>query len=502
MYAQIEKPKGHKGRAVASTVTQKKSNVKQGFGFVDNRPETIIQRAPMNVEVTWGVTHLVKKTDGSLLGRGNYTDNEIGKKGELISGEKLLIDDDKIFRSRRGANQENTVNRERNNNSVPTTIWYHVLNSRNEDVAAQKLYIRSGTFTKSDKSDNFGAKHPLNETQVKDTRATSKYGQAAEEALGSYDLDVEIEELLSQVRAAPTKVFFDNRPEFNNWTPEDLQTLPIENIIDKETQMLDTHVPLYHGQNLSHWANTYFINAFMQKAYTDPELTDKIWLRNPFDSQKLRFQSVADRAKYLSDSGEQLDVSSGKTDNDPNKARVLLSTNPSLMQNSDEDAMESTADFVYSNMSVLKPSETNALTSLFEKINQKELGEKYTLEIDSLVQEHLSMENTRGVLFQILIPHHEVRDLVYISGKNGVRDQSNLDSLKTLIGMQLGTKDNPVNKNTLQARILMDPLMDPRRKTGVKIIPYFDKKPEVQRAIRVVMKSIDQMVSALLRSFE
>ena len=44
MYEQVEKPKENKSRAVANFVTQKKSDVKQGFGFVDNRPEAIIQR--------------------------------------------------------------------------------------------------------------------------------------------------------------------------------------------------------------------------------------------------------------------------------------------------------------------------------------------------------------------------------------------------------------------------------------------------------------------------
>jgi len=37
MYAQKEKPKENKSRAVANSVGQKKSNVKQGFGFIDNR---------------------------------------------------------------------------------------------------------------------------------------------------------------------------------------------------------------------------------------------------------------------------------------------------------------------------------------------------------------------------------------------------------------------------------------------------------------------------------
>ncbi|MFT6777238.1 MAG: hypothetical protein ACJAV1_001155 [Paraglaciecola sp.] len=44
MYAQVEKPKENKSGAVANSVAQKKRNVKQGFGFVDNRPERITQR--------------------------------------------------------------------------------------------------------------------------------------------------------------------------------------------------------------------------------------------------------------------------------------------------------------------------------------------------------------------------------------------------------------------------------------------------------------------------
>ena len=41
MYAQMEKPKENKSRAVANSVAQKKNNGKQGFGFADNRPEVV-----------------------------------------------------------------------------------------------------------------------------------------------------------------------------------------------------------------------------------------------------------------------------------------------------------------------------------------------------------------------------------------------------------------------------------------------------------------------------
>ena len=48
MYQQAEKPKENKSRAVANSVSQKKSTTKEGFGFVDNRPGTIAQRKVVN----------------------------------------------------------------------------------------------------------------------------------------------------------------------------------------------------------------------------------------------------------------------------------------------------------------------------------------------------------------------------------------------------------------------------------------------------------------------
>lgn len=44
MYAQVAKPKEDKSRAIANSVALKKSSVKQGFGFVDNRPVVAVQR--------------------------------------------------------------------------------------------------------------------------------------------------------------------------------------------------------------------------------------------------------------------------------------------------------------------------------------------------------------------------------------------------------------------------------------------------------------------------
>jgi hypothetical protein len=44
MYQQVEKPKENNSRAVANSIAQKKSNVKQAGRLVDNRPQAIVQR--------------------------------------------------------------------------------------------------------------------------------------------------------------------------------------------------------------------------------------------------------------------------------------------------------------------------------------------------------------------------------------------------------------------------------------------------------------------------
>ena len=72
MYSQVEKPKENKSRAVANSVTQKKSNVKQGFGFVDNRQQSVAQMVVENGTIT-GSTITIQRTD--VNGTQVYEDN-------------------------------------------------------------------------------------------------------------------------------------------------------------------------------------------------------------------------------------------------------------------------------------------------------------------------------------------------------------------------------------------------------------------------------------------
>lgn len=87
MYVQKEKPKENKSRAVANSVGQKKSNVKQGFEFVDNRPEVIAQRKlqahtyVQGTDIHLGTMQPIKNYDYNgkfVLGRGEarYADTK------------------------------------------------------------------------------------------------------------------------------------------------------------------------------------------------------------------------------------------------------------------------------------------------------------------------------------------------------------------------------------------------------------------------------------------
>ncbi|MCJ8289614.1 MAG: hypothetical protein HRT58_03630 [Crocinitomicaceae bacterium] len=81
MYAQVEKPKENKSRAVANSVGQNKSYAGQGFGFVDNRTKafkarqhTMNDRVGMKIlQYTMTDREAVGVLDQLKLNMGNLT---------------------------------------------------------------------------------------------------------------------------------------------------------------------------------------------------------------------------------------------------------------------------------------------------------------------------------------------------------------------------------------------------------------------------------------------
>jgi len=105
-----------------------------------------VQRKPVAAEVVWDVTHVVTEMNESLLGNGDFDEGEIGAEGELTAGQIITIDDEDVFVSRRGPNQENPTVRRLDQASKPTKEWYRVLTLNDKDVRTQNLYVRAETI--------------------------------------------------------------------------------------------------------------------------------------------------------------------------------------------------------------------------------------------------------------------------------------------------------------------------------------------------------------------
>ena len=67
MYTQVEKTKENKSRGVANLVAQKKRTERQGFGFVDNRPEVIAQRKLQAMVNNYSDSHPIQKKENKSL---------------------------------------------------------------------------------------------------------------------------------------------------------------------------------------------------------------------------------------------------------------------------------------------------------------------------------------------------------------------------------------------------------------------------------------------------
>ena len=95
MYAQVEKPKENNSRAVANSVTQKKSNIKQSFEFVDNRSKA-------------NINNILQLNSMNNKGRG-VIQRAIGKKGLAAIGKGVAVEGQNIqkFIVKNAEQQEN-----------------------------------------------------------------------------------------------------------------------------------------------------------------------------------------------------------------------------------------------------------------------------------------------------------------------------------------------------------------------------------------------------------
>ena len=122
--------------------------------------ELPIQMTKKGASVTWGVTHVVEIVDDSLFGGENPLDNELPPSlgGQLMKGDKLVIDDAPVLISRRGANQEKVDKRTEDAKGNTVSKWVRVLKiipikGIERDLSDKKMYVRKETISIEEKSD-------------------------------------------------------------------------------------------------------------------------------------------------------------------------------------------------------------------------------------------------------------------------------------------------------------------------------------------------------------
>ena len=138
----LEKEADVMGQPASSWETQPKENsmlnsdVKVG--------SKVVQKRDRGAVVVWNVTHEVIPDEKSSL-FGDDSDSFKNEGRELYRGEKIVVDDEDIFQSRRGANQEISERRKSDQEGHLTNKWLK-LKDVNGSETSGKGYVREETI--------------------------------------------------------------------------------------------------------------------------------------------------------------------------------------------------------------------------------------------------------------------------------------------------------------------------------------------------------------------
>lgn len=305
-----------------------------------------------------------------------------------------------------------------------------------------------------------------------------------------------------ETRSGPTQHFINNlkNPSHKEYIQEYINVLPMKEILSKETELLNTHIPLYTATSKATYLVHSFTKIVMSLAYIDTVTkrlpTDITWFRNPLT--RLPKHIPLDSRTYLLKNDNVLD-------NKEMAAWNLISCNPSLFTNTLTDAMESTADYWWDDINVSCPILKDIVTESFRRLNgidQDKISTNITTLIKELEKTIELLEGEHGVLHQIFIPHEEVNSTVYISKTNGIVDEEHTNSIETLLALQYKSPDSILNYNTMQVRLLAGRFINPNLEADYRTYTYgtFSKEQDenFQKKIRsIIINFLNQHVTVL-----
>jgi hypothetical protein len=285
----------------------------------------------------------------------------------------------------------------------------------------------------------------------------------------------------------------------DHWTQRQMSVIPTELCISLEQEHAQDYVTVYHATTRS----SYFLDLLCRKLklfMDDPESAntagDSYWIR-PINSRppQERFESVAQMKEIMRSRMTE-------TDNKPNKGWHLLSCSPTLWQNADWDAQESTVHYFFNNSSVLglKFQElfNTLLDSLHILVDKPDERAAFYEQFKALIADEASY-GVEGAIYQFLIPHDLVDEVAYISEMNGIYDPQNPSALETLTKMK--TPGAVVaHQDTLQVRLFVPKLLDPSVSSRIILKNHVNYSPAVaqrlDRALFDLASALSKHVSA------
>lgn len=274
--------------------------------------------------------------------------------------------------------------------------------------------------------------------------------------------------------------------------------LPLDLILQRETDHLDSHVPVYTATSFEKLVLQDFLRELVRQAFPDSEKLARVWwVRNPLDlpARFARYEHIWDLIYVLQ----------GPTrvnDNLPNQAWMLQSCNPHLFGNTLVDSEESTVDYYYDGMSVIQVKIIDLVIDFLTRmklidskcasctVSVKTWRERLKAALE-LAQ---PKEPPRGVLFQVFIPHERVNQVAYISKtnrgnrNNGQPDEDNTNALETLLRIQTDGAHQVPNYSTLQVRLLVPYLMHPDNE--LRVFRYTNASEDAMRTFHATIATL------------
>ncbi|MEL6133873.1 MAG: DUF4157 domain-containing protein, partial [Bacteroidota bacterium] len=134
---------GNKALNTTLPPQQQEETIQSGASLISHTAQfvPVIQRAKIEPKGVQGLTHLVKMIEGNHLYNGdNWSDNE---GVEVKTGDKLLVDEDDAWDSRRGIDQE--TNWEQDGQGEASHLWLRVLELNHAPVepVEENWYVRA-----------------------------------------------------------------------------------------------------------------------------------------------------------------------------------------------------------------------------------------------------------------------------------------------------------------------------------------------------------------------